>query len=179
LSEASQSHQRQRHLAAQLEARRQALANLKDVIETPFLITNLSSRVFEAVRDQWGTVQPPHEEGGWDWLEIHRRYRNSMSAMGLAVWTGYDRLAALGLACPRANSVCLEYLEGDPRPDCPIRGRRILIALEAAACYAQALGKPEIRVSPANAALASLYERHYGFVLERPRNEAPYYRKEV
>lgn len=73
----------------------------------------------------------------------------------------------------------LRFLEGDPRQDCPLRGKRILIALETAANYAQGRGKKEIRVQPIDDKLVYLYESVYGFVLESPKNEEPYYRKGV
>lgn len=114
----------------------------------------------------------------FDWPAIFRRH-NDPDRLDMAIWHGQDRLCGLALGLTTSNSVVLRFLEGDPRQDCPLRGRRILIALETATNYAQARGKKEIRLQPKNDDLVYLYENVYGFVLESPRNEAPYYRKGV
>jgi len=120
---------------------------------------------------EWGSSR-------FDWPEIFRRH-NDPDRIDMAIWAGRDRLAALGLGLTTSQSVTLRFLEGDPRPDCPLKGKRILIALEAASNYAQLRGKKEIRLQPKNEALIYLYETVYGFVLESPRNETPYYKKGV
>jgi hypothetical protein len=67
--------------------------------------------------------------------------------------------------------VTLAFLEGDPRPECPLKGRRALIALDATARYAQGRGKTEIRISPINASLECLYVEQYGFQKRSRRGE--------
>jgi hypothetical protein len=73
----------------------------------------------------------------------------------------------------------MRFIEGDPRPDCPLKGWRALIVLEAAAFYAQARGKTELRLKEVNSSLESLYRDTYGFRLETPRKQEPYWTKEV
>jgi hypothetical protein len=96
----------------------------------------------------------------------------------LAVWCG-DRLAALALGLTTGEAVVVRFLEGDPRPDCPLKGRRILIVLECMANYAQGRGKAELRIEPANEALETLYRETYGFSLETPRGRSAYYKRTV
>ena len=136
----------------------------------PVRITEWTGRALKSL-DDWGRSE-------FDWPEIMRR-DNDPDRLDMAIWSGQERLAALGLAVTTGQAVILRFLEGDPRQDCPLKGRRILIALETAANYAQAQGKKEIRLQPVNDKLVDLYEKVYGFKLESPRNETPYYRKGV
>lgn len=96
----------------------------------------------------------------------------------MAVWSG-ARLSSLSLATTSGNAVHIRYLEGDPRPDCPLIGRRALIALEACAGYAQARGKAELRVHPLNDKLKSLYVGVYKFEVATPHKAEPYLFKRV
>lgn len=121
--------------------------------------------------DEWGGSH-------FDWREIDRRHRDP-DRLDIAIWSDHERLAGLGLGLSTGQAIVLRFLEGDPRQDCPLRGKRILIALETATNYAQGRGKKEIRVQPINDKLVYLYENVYGFVLESPKNEEPYYRKGV
>jgi hypothetical protein len=49
------------------------------------------------------------------------------------------------------------FLESDPRPDCPLKGHRALIALDAFARYAEYAAATELRLVPENATLAAYY----------------------
>jgi hypothetical protein len=149
--------------------------NLVPLIGVQFHITGWTNKAREALATWRETGR--HVDGRFDWEEIFRRYRET-DRLDMAIWVG-DRLAALGLGTCTGSSVLLRYLEGDPRQDCPLKGRRILIALEAAANFAQARGKNEIRVQPVNEALSNLYEGVYGFALEKPYKQDAYYRKGV
>jgi hypothetical protein len=97
----------------------------------------------------------------------------------LSVWVGDDRLAALALICAKGDCVSLEFVEGDPRLDCPLKGLRLIAVLDVATRYGQLLGKPCLRVMPANPALIALYERGYGFRPVQRFNEAPYWVREI
>lgn len=80
----------------------------------------------------------------------------------MAIWVE-ERLAGVALVEVGSDYVTLKCVEADPRPDCPLKGRRTLIFLEATACYAQALGKRSIRATPVNADLKKHYIEGYGF----------------
>jgi hypothetical protein len=54
-----------------------------------------------------------------------------------------------------------------------------VIALEAAACYAQELGKPEIRVQPVSTAVEGILRDGFGFTLETPKDTKPFFRRHV
>lgn len=161
-------------------ARRQAAVNLQGRIVVPFYLSPWSNRGAEAYAEQWAPVTEwPYPEGRWDWPEWFRRYQNDPSAMSIVVWGPDDRLSAIALLTTTGEAVCVRVIEGDPRPDCPLAGKRVLIVLEAAACYVQALGRREIRLEPMNQRLTDLYTNVYRFTLEKPKRGAPYYRKVI
>lgn len=135
-------------------------------------LTEYSRRAGEAVTDQWAGRKPT-----WDWGEIARRHRSPKSYC-VAIWLG-DRLAGLFLIELGTAAATVRYVEGDPRPDSPTKGKCALIAFEVATNYAQRCGLNELRIHPINDALATLYEGVYGFGLVKPAKEEPYYRKGI
>lgn len=136
-------------------------------------VMRFNRRAFEALTDQWRDRRVD-----WDWHEICRKNRGPKSYC-IAIWADADCLAGLSLMTVSGEAVTVRYLEGDPRPDCPIKGLRALVALEVATNYAQICGLYEVRIQPLNEALASLYENVYGFELVKRTKECPYYRKRI
>lgn len=169
-----------RYARAKDDARRQAALNLAPVLGVNFHLADWSRSAEQAFHEQWAAVpERAYSEGGWNWPEIFRRNRD-WDAMRIAVWSeDRARLTALGLLRVTGQAVVAEFIEGDPRPDCPLKGKRALIVLEAAHCYACVLDRPELRLVPANERLAELYRESYGFTLEQPRHGKAYYRKDV
>lgn len=96
----------------------------------------------------------------------------------LAMWVD-GRLVGLALCRLAGHAIVVQAIEGDGDPTCPLRGKRALLAFEAAANYAQALGKTELWVHPKNAELVSLYTRSYGFAPFPPNIGSPYLWKKV
>lgn len=159
------------------EARRTAALALKDALGLDFHIGAWGTKARQAFTDQWPTdLRRP--EVRWDWEEIFRRHRDP-DRLEMVIWAAGDRLSAIGLGLCTGQAVNLRFLEGDPRADCPLKKRRSLIALECSHRYAQGRGRKELRVQPVNAALESLYRDVYGFSLEAPRGQAPYWRRGV
>lgn len=169
---------KQRYAARQDEARRLASHNLQGPLGLSFQLTAWGERARQAYETQW-LPAVRHPDAGWDWPEIHRRNRNAPDALSIAIWIGEDRLCGLGFAVPSSSAVTLRFLEGDPRPDCPLIGRRALIALEASALYAQGIGRHQIRVEPANETLAALYRDRYGFALVNSEGAPAYYVRNI
>jgi len=139
------------------------MQNLRGYVKDDFKIVEINSRAYEAVRDQWDR-HGRKPDADWDWRELMRRYRDP-DRLDMAIWSHSNRISGLALAVTTGSAVELKFLEADPRADCPLRGKRALIALETVACYAQARGKREVRVRPINEAVASLYRDVYGFEL--------------
>jgi hypothetical protein len=140
-------------------------------------IRRTSRTAYEHIRDYWD-VAGRHPDAGWDWEELFRRHREP-KRLDMAIWTPTGRLVAMGLATITTAAATVRYVEGDPRADCHLKGKRVLIALEAATNYALGAGLAEIRIEPINGALASMYEKVYGFELVKPPKAPPYYRKGI
>jgi hypothetical protein len=154
-------------------ARTQAVNNLQPHLPE-FNLSGWGARAKEAYLYQW----LGDHKCSWDWEEIFRRH-NDPDRFDIAIWGPNWRLCGLAVGLTTAEALEIRFLEGDPRPDCPLKGRRILITLESAACYAQARGRTELRVRPKNERLEDLYRQTYGFVLETTRGGDRYYRKGV
>lgn len=134
-----------------------------------FTLSECGERALVAIEAQWEPAGR-NEETRWDWREILRRHRNDPDKLDMAIWSG-EQLAGVALSLASGDSVTLAFLEGDPRPECTLKGRRALIALDASARYAQGRGKTEIRISPINASLECLYVEQYGFQKRSRRGE--------
>lgn len=136
-------------------------------------LLHYSGRVEEAIKAQWGGSRV-----GWDWPAITRANREFKSFC-LAMWTPDDQLIGLALMTLSKQAVTLKFVEGRPSTDCLFKGKRILIALEVAANYAQGAGVDEIRIHPLNETLAHFYESVYGFEVVKERKGESYYRKRI
>lgn len=156
---------------------RQASLNLSPIVGMQIHLSGWTGRARQEYDRQW-MPEERHGDGGWDWHGIHYRYQDPDRLL-VAVWCQDYRLSALALGTCQADAVMIRFLEGDPRKDCPLKGRRALIVLEAAALYAQARGRRELRLREVNSSLESLYRDIYGFTLETPWKQEPYWRKEV
>ena len=163
-----------RYIEARLLAYQQAVT-LREHIGLRYRVGEWSLSVEQRYQAQW--VGHERRGGGFDWSTIFRRFREP-NRLDI-VLSVEDRLCGLALATVSTQYVHVRFIEGDPRPDCPLRGRRALIILETAAAYAQRLGRRELRLQPMNSSLEDLYRDTYGFTAHTPRNEAPYFRKEV
>jgi len=160
------------------DARLQAVRNLQGVIGVPFNLAEWSNRTAEAYEKQWLPADR-HAVCAWDWPAIHRAGKTDPTKFDVVVWGPNDRLSCLATASLSSAAVNFRFLEGDPRPDCPFRGVRTLIVLEAIQCYGQASGRREIHVRPVNNALETLYREIYGFELATPRGSSAFYRREI
>lgn len=160
-----------RYDSAKDGARRQAALRLEQHVGVQFHISGWSHKAREAIRNQWDS------KSKFDWPEIFRKHRDP-DRLDMVIWAN-ERLAGLSLALTCAEYVEVRFAEGDPRLNCPLKGRRALIFLECAACYAQALGRTELHIQPINEQLKALYEQTYGFELVIPKKGCAYYKKPV
>lgn len=146
-----------------------AEATLAVHVGSPMALEPAGRRAELAFRDAWFPAAP---DRGFDWLEIWRQLR-APDTLHMAVWArqmrGDDQLAALASLRVTGRAVEVAFLEGDPRPDCPLKGVRTAAVLEAAAHYAQLLGRRELRLTPVNERTRRLYVEGYGFA-ERLEN---------
>jgi len=101
-----------------------------------------------------------------------------MDRLDLVLWSG-ERLAGLAIGNTTNVALRMDFIEGDPRQDCPLTGKRVLIFLETAACYAQGAGLTELRIQPINSHVEAVYRDIYGFERVEPGKEPSYYRRLV
>lgn len=158
-----------RYLNARMKAYQQA-EKLHSNIGIKFRVGEWSRSVEDAYSTQW--ADPRHPDGNFDWPLIFARHKDP-DRLAIVIRVD-DRICGLGLGTVSGDSVLLRFLEGDHRPDCPLKGMRILIALETAAAYTQALGRKQLRLEPVNQALESLYVDVYGFSVVRPKKGKPH-----
>jgi hypothetical protein len=157
------------------KARGRTVITLAPVIGVNFSLGTWGNRAQAAYAEQW---LQRHPDAGWDWAEVFKRY-NDPDRLEMVIWGPEERLSGIGLAVTTGQAVNVRFIEGDPRPECPLVGRRIPIFLECAANYAQLRGKVELRIQPVNDTLAALYTEVYDFTLETPAHGAAYYKRTV
>jgi len=177
MSSAELSRAKTRYAGMRDAAYLAAAKTLVPVIGVDFRVSGWTRRAYEAYVDQWTNVARP-KSGDWDWPEIFRVHRDP-DRLDLVIWSPNDRLSGLSLGTLSNSALNLRFLEGDPRSDCPLKGKRILIVLECAANYAQARGRSELRVQPLNEDLETLYRDGYGFTIETQKGVGHYYKKVV
>jgi hypothetical protein len=127
----------------------------------PLTLGGWGARAQQAYADNW----EGSKEGriSFDWLEIFRSSRNDLARLDIAMWASDGWLSGLALITTTSRAVVLRFVQGTANDGCPHKGKRALIALEAAACFGQGCGKVEIRAEPVNARLEKLYCDDYGF----------------
>ena len=130
-----------------------------------------------AFDEQWLPVSR-HEDGGFDWPKIYSRYREP-GTLKPVIWSPGERLSGLFLCTIHGKSVKLQWLEGDPRENCPLKGFRATIAVETMAVYAQLLGRPEICLEGVADGVKPLYIDGYGFTEVIPHKGSSYLKRAV
>jgi hypothetical protein len=168
---------RAKYQSAKDKARQQTVRMLAPQVGVGFTMSGWFRRAREAFAEQWLTAGR-HEDAGWDWEHVFRRY-NDPDQLDMVIWLPNNRLCGIGLGVTTSQAVSVRFIEGDPRSDCPLKGRRALIFLECAANYAQSRGKVELRIEPVNEELVNLYTEVYGFTLETPPRRRSYYKRKV
>ena len=98
--------------------------------------------------------------------------RSEPDRFEVAVWSS-DTLCGLAIGRTRTEFCRVDYLEGSPMPDHPLRGKVAIIVSGAAVAYATALGKREVRLMDPIPAVVPHYV-DLGFTLASPKGGAPY-----
>jgi hypothetical protein len=143
-------------------ARVAAARNLSPHLGAPLTLGGWGARAQQAYMDHWSDPPLPGRIR-FDWVDIFRESRNSLDRLDLAIWANEDWLSGLALITTTARAVVVRFVEGTTKGGCPFKGKRALIAFEAAACFGQRCGKAEIYAEPVNVALEQLYICDYGF----------------
>ncbi len=146
---------------AWVDAVQTSYQNAEGHVPFDYTFREWSHSVEEMFTDQW-LNDTGHRSYGWDWREISRQHRGFKNRTVALVSS--ERLSALSQIKVSKSRVLVSFLEGDPRPDCHIKGMRALLMLDLAATYGQRLGRREIHLQPLNGQLAELYRTRMGFV---------------
>ena len=163
---------RQRYETAAENARREAALRVVKMIGIDFSLGRWAARAREAYPAQWA------DQSQFDWPEVFRRH-NDMDRLDIVMWGPENRLSGLAMGLTTPKCVEIRFLEGDPRPNCPLKKFRALIAIECSACYAQALGREELRVQPVNKELEDYYRSFNFEPVKPPKGQQPYWRLKV
>jgi len=113
----------------------------------------------------------------WPWhLMIPDWRRNYPGRFEVGIWHGGVLCAlAIGRPAPKASHLSLYYVERNPDPANPLRGKVTGAVIDALAAYAIVLGKTELRlVDPLPALVPRYCSPPFGFRLVTPASGGPY-----
>lgn len=123
----------------------------------------IASAARSAFTETW--LAHPGRPVDWDWAALSAGFQNNHpKCFNAAIW--YDETLC-GLAIGAVNQdrfVALDFLEGNPDPTHPLKGRVIEIVLTMAEAYRQLIVVPELRLHHVDPDLIPLYKRQ-GFAL--------------
>lgn len=168
---ASRGDAEARYRPIRLAALETAGALASSAFATPVALTPIGAEAIDAFRACW--ADHPRRRLPWPWPEMLASCRRSEPGrFEAAIWSG-STLCGLALGRTRSDYCRVDYAEGSPEPDHPLKGHVIQIVATAAVAYATALGKDEVRLVDPLPELVAYYEM-LGFLLAKPKGEAPY-----
>ena len=158
------------------EAVAASYGNMSPHIGRDYVVKLWSRSVEEQFRSQWCDAER-HGDAGWDWHEIRRNYRGHKDV--IVALEANDQLCALALFVLSRQRVLVRFLEGDPRPECYMKGSRALVMLDLAATLGQRYGCKEIHLQPVNDDLKMLYKETYGFTEGKDGSREPILKRDL
>jgi hypothetical protein len=142
-----------------------------NVAPTPLRLTAIGPAALDACHSQW--EPQPTRRLAWSWPRIIAdARRHHPTRFEVAVWSG-DVLCGLAWGRTGANYCSVNYLEGSPLPNHPLKGSVAVVVSGAMATYATALERPEIRFLEPLPEVVRLYQS-LGFTLANPPKQPPY-----
>lgn len=132
-------------------------------------LTSINLAALNAARP-WRSAQAV----GWEWPAVVKRRRTNR--FDLAIWHG-EILCGLAYGPADAAWVAIGFLQGNPDPFHPLRGRVILIALAVLETQVLAADAAEARLLKPLPELVTLYEAR-GYRRMADRTDLDYLRKE-
>lgn len=162
MSQREHARTKARYDGARQDARVAAANALGPHLGAPLIIGGWGARAQLAYEEQW-CASSDNGRTRFDWPRIFRESRNHLDRLDMVIWAPGDWLSGLALAETTGRAVVVRFVEGTAQDGCPFKGKRALIAFEAASSFGQACGKIELRAEPINEALAKLYCDLYGF----------------
>jgi hypothetical protein len=168
-----------RYISFQIEAMATAATALSEYLPAELKVKQFRDEAEYAWHRQWKPIsdrKPPH--GGWDWASLRLDYRNDPTTLAVAIWL---ENALLGLLLGRLNNTAarIDYLEGTPDLNQPLRGKVILLAIEVGARYAQKAGRAELWLTEPVPAVREYAKRVFGFEYVEQQGKTPFCRRKV
>jgi hypothetical protein len=160
-----QYYARLRRSAYQL-AREEAIQS--GAVTVPLRLADCDKHALAVWRTTW--LDPhPTGSGGWDWNALLRRAWQDPSALNLAIWS---ERALCGMAVGRVSRrshegrrawVSIDFVEGAPAPDHPLRGAVASLAISSADHYGRGLGAERLRIAEPLSGTLEMYVQ-MGFI---------------
>jgi hypothetical protein len=175
----SRSSANLRYISFQIEAMATAANALAEYLPSGVKSAPFRDEAEYAWHQQWKPLsqrKPPH--GGWDWATLRWDYRNEPTTLAVAIWSE-EVLSALLLGRLNNTAARIDYLEGSPDINDPLRGKVIPLAIEIGARYAQKAGRAELWLMDPVPALREFCKRAFRFEYVEPRGKIPFCRREV
>jgi hypothetical protein len=143
------------------EVRRAALQKAQDIASAqfgsvPIRLDLLTATALQAFREQWESDTCRRYKWPWDDMAEHYR-KNEPSRFEVSVWSGAS-LCGLALGLIRDEFCRVDYLEGSPVIDHPLKGFVAVAVTGAAAVYMVAQDKQELRLMNPIPEVVPLYE---------------------
>ena len=137
----------------------------------PVMLTGIGQSALDAFAAQW--AGHPARVVNWPWPEMMAgARRNYPTRFEVAVWAG-EALCGLAWGHVGKDYCGVNYLEGNPEPNHPLKGSVAVVVSGAVTAYATALARPEVRFIDPLPEVVGLYEQ-MGFTLVAPHRESPY-----
>ena len=164
----TESRYRDRRLAALRRAEEIASEALAP---TPVHLDAINPTALQAFQEQW--EGNPHRLYPWPWAKmVEDARKKEPDRFEVSVWSG-GALCGLALGWTRQTFCRVDFLEGSPDPEHPLKGHVTIIVSGAAVAYATAIDRQEVRLIDPIPAVVPHYE-DLGFTLASPKGAAPY-----
>lgn len=144
---------------------------LNHELPLPILLRPIEASAIDHWQRFW--TGHPARRYSWPWPEIAADYRNAHpDRFEVAIWS-QRILCALAVGRIGSAYVGVNFLEGSPEPNHPVRGYVTGTVMAVAERYAAATARGEVRFFDPLPELVPWYAK-FGYSLARPRREAPY-----
>lgn len=169
-----------------MQLRAAAYANVTAGAETAgvnsdaFRLTGLTTAALTVWERTWAPrVHDPAQPGGWDWVQIAEVYARYPDAFQVAIWSD-SALCGLSVGRPSRGHhyLAVDFLEGSPVRNRPLRGQVLPLVVAAASAYARILGATSLRLVNPLPGVIPLYEQ-LGFTLVWGRGSGQYCERRI
>jgi hypothetical protein len=143
-------------------------------------IADINKWTLDAWREGWANRRHPHGEDVWDWEGLVSEIHGRSDRFGFAIWQS-DNLCGLarGHVSKAGNVIALDYLEGSPNRDHPLKGYVIEIAIAACDALGHLCEAKILRLMKPRAVHVGTYISRYGFAVVDKGGRPHYCEREI